>query len=143
MTLSKAKLVDKLSQKNFSYNKNTIYDMVCDFVDILEESLIKDGSLKLSGFGNFTVVNKGARVGRNPQTSKELIISRRKVVTFHSSTKLKQIINPADSESIITDNFSALLDNDIIAHNEHYEHDEHEKHSEESSLSDYIEDDDS
>ena len=98
MTLSKAKLVDKLSQKNFSYNKNTIYDMVCDFVELLEESLIQDGALKLSGFGNFTVVNKGARVGRNPQTSKELIISRRKVVTFHSSTKLKQIINPADSE---------------------------------------------
>ena len=93
MTLSKAKLVEQLSQKNFSYNKNTLYDMVCDFIDLMEDSLIEDGSLKLSGFGNFTVVDKGARVGRNPQTSKELIISRRRVVTFHSSTKLKHIIN--------------------------------------------------
>jgi integration host factor subunit alpha len=93
VTLSKAKLVEQLSHKNFSYNKNTLYDMVCDFIDLMEESLIEDGSLKLSGFGNFTVVDKGARVGRNPQTSKELIISRRKVVTFHSSTKLKHIIN--------------------------------------------------
>ena len=93
MTLSKAKLVEQLAKKNFSYNKNTLYDMVCDFVDLMEDSLLEDGSLKLSGFGNFTVVNKGARIGRNPQTSKELIISRRRVVTFHSSTKLKQIIN--------------------------------------------------
>ena len=93
MTLSKAKLVEQLAKKNFSYNKNTLYDMVCDFVDLMEESLLEDGSLKLSGFGNFTVVNKGARRGRNPQTSKELIISRRRVVTFHSSTKLKHIIN--------------------------------------------------
>lgn len=93
MTLSKAKLVEQLAKKNFSYNKNTLYDMVCDFVDLMEESLLEDGSLKLSGFGNFTVVNKGARKGRNPQTSKELIISRRRVVTFHSSTKLKHIIN--------------------------------------------------
>ena len=93
MTLSKAKLVEQLAKKNFSYNKNTLYDMVCDFVDLMEESLLEDGSLKLSGFGNFTVVNKGARIGRNPQTSKELIISRRRVVTVHSSTKLKHIIN--------------------------------------------------
>lgn len=93
MTLSKAKLVEQLAKKNFSYNKNTLYDMVCDFVGLMEESLLEDGSLKLSGFGNFTVVNKGARKGRNPQTSKELIISRRRVVTFHSSTKLKHIIN--------------------------------------------------
>ena len=76
MTLSKAKLVEQLAKKNFSYNKNTLYDMVCDFVDLMEESLLEDGSLKLSGFGNFTVVNKGAEK-ENPQTSK-LIISRRR-----------------------------------------------------------------
>ena len=103
MTLSKAKLVEQLAKKNFSYNKNTLYDMVCDFVDLMEESLLEDGSLKLSGFGNFTVVNKGARKGRNPQTSKELIISRRRVVTFHSSTKLKHIINIQKNENPISD----------------------------------------
>lgn len=107
MTLSKAKLVEQLAKKNFSYNKNTLYDMVCDFVDLMEESLLDDGSLKLSGFGNFTVVNKGARKGRNPQTSKELIISRRRVVTFHSSTKLKHIINTKFSMSDFKSNDTA------------------------------------
>ena len=109
MTLSKAKLAEQLVKNNFGYNKNTLYDMVCDFVDLMEESLMEDGSLKLSGFGNFTIVNKGARVGRNPQTSKELIISRRKVVTFHSSAKLKNIINsqfpiPPDIQNSSTTN---------------------------------------
>jgi integration host factor subunit alpha len=52
-------------------------------------------SVKLSGFGAFVVRNKGQRVGRNPKTGKEALISPRRVVAFKPSAIAKQRINAA------------------------------------------------
>ena len=41
--------------------------------------------VKLSNFGTFTIREKKARVGRNPKTKEEKIISSRKVVLFKPS----------------------------------------------------------
>jgi integration host factor subunit alpha len=42
--------------------------------------------------GNFKVLNKSARPGRNPKTGEEVTISARKVVTFKAGQKLKKIV---------------------------------------------------
>ena len=47
----------------------------------------------ISGFGNFQVRQKNSRVGRNPQTGKEIEISARRVLTFRPSQVLKSALN--------------------------------------------------
>ncbi len=53
------------------------------------ESIVKDGELKLSAFGSFSVRQKNDRVGRNPKTGIEVRITPRKTVSFKASDCLK------------------------------------------------------
>jgi integration host factor subunit alpha len=57
------------------------------------DTLERGENVKLSGFGNFTVRNKGERIGRNPKTGDEVPIEPRRVVTFTPSHKLKEHVN--------------------------------------------------
>lgn len=62
----------------------------------MKEALKNGDNLKISGFGTFTVKQKAARKGRNPQTGEEIIVSRRRVISYKPSTVLKQKINAAE-----------------------------------------------
>jgi integration host factor subunit alpha len=50
-------------------------------------------SVKLSGFGVFTVRDKAKRTGRNPKTGQEVPIEPRRSVTFTASKILKDHVN--------------------------------------------------
>ena len=63
------------------------------FFDIITEGLIKDGDVKITNFGKFKVLNKRARIGRNPKTNEVFDITSRKVVTFYPSRLIKKKFN--------------------------------------------------
>ncbi len=50
-------------------------------------------SVKISGFGTFSVRQKGRRVGRNPKTGVEVPIMPRRVLVFRHSQVLKAHVN--------------------------------------------------
>src|SRR5246127_492939 len=50
-------------------------------------------SVKISGFGTFSVRQKGRRIGRNPKTGKEVPILPRRVLVFRPSHVLKSHVN--------------------------------------------------
>ncbi|MGQ4877000.1 nucleoid-associated protein HU-beta [Billgrantia sp. LNSP4103-1] len=62
-------------------------------VDTVTESLKKGDSVSLVGFGTFTVKERAARTGRNPQTGKPIQISAAKVPTFKAGKALKDSVN--------------------------------------------------
>ena len=90
-TLTKAELAELLFDR-IGLNKRESKDIVEAFFDLLHEALVKGQEVKLSGFGNFTIREKGSRPGRNPRTGESVSIKARNVVTFHSSHKLKAIV---------------------------------------------------
>ena len=92
MTLTKADLVDKVLEGS-GLSKREATDVVEHIFDKLKITLAKTGKVKLSGFGNFVVRRKKARVGRNPQTGDEMMISARAVLTFKPSQVLKAMLN--------------------------------------------------
>lgn len=59
-------------------------------LEIITSSLIKDGAVKISGFGSFNVRKKPRRIGRNPKTKKDAIILPRDVVLFKASGQLRK-----------------------------------------------------
>ncbi|MEG0821067.1 MAG: integration host factor subunit alpha [Burkholderiaceae bacterium] len=87
-TMTKAELADALFDR-LGLNKREAKDMVDAFFDELRQALERGESVKLSGFGNFQLRDKPQRPGRNPKTGQEIAITARRVVTFHSSQKLK------------------------------------------------------
>ena len=57
--------------------------------------------VKISGFGTFSVRQKGRRIGRNPKTGQEVPILPRRVLVFRPSHVLKARINgttPAEGD---------------------------------------------
>ena len=82
-------------------NKRESKDMIDAFFDLIADSLVEGGDVKISGFGNFQIRTKAPRPGRNPRPARRFPIQARRVVTFHASHKLKDQIqtNGAESES--------------------------------------------
>ncbi|OZI13972.1 DNA-binding protein HU [Sodalis-like symbiont of Philaenus spumarius] len=57
------------------------------------DSLQQRDDVALVGFGTFTVRERSARPGRNPQTSKEITIGAAKVQGFLAGKGLKDAVN--------------------------------------------------
>ncbi len=62
-------------------------------IKIFINGLKKDGMLKISKFGSFSVIFKRKRIGRNPKNNKIYEISKRKTVSFKASSYLKEKLN--------------------------------------------------
>jgi integration host factor subunit alpha len=92
VTLTKAELAELLFD-NVGLNKREAKDMVETFFEEISASLAQGDTVKLSGFGNFQLRDKPQRPGRNPKTGEEIPITARRVVTFHASQKLKQLVD--------------------------------------------------
>lgn len=90
-TLTKAHLAELLTQE-FGYSKRQSRNIVDLFFDQLRACLERGESIKLSGFGSFQLRDKPERPGRNPKTGKEIAITARRVVTFHTSPKLRDMV---------------------------------------------------
>jgi len=73
--------------------KKEVLDLVEAIFETLKETLANGQKIKISGFGNFIVREKKARIGRNPQTGEEITISARRVLTFKPSQVLKDALN--------------------------------------------------
>lgn len=90
-TLTKADLAELLFER-LGLNKRESKDMVEAYFEIIHDTLVQGGDVKLSGFGNFTIRRKAPRPGRNPRTGESIPIKARNVVTFHASHKLKAVV---------------------------------------------------
>jgi Bacterial nucleoid DNA-binding protein len=63
------------------------YDVFCD---ILANAVSKGEGARLPGVGSFSVVQRAARTGRNPQTGKAITIPARKAVKFSVAKGLSE-----------------------------------------------------
>ena len=90
--LTKKEIINSIYMQ-LGYSKNLIENIIEDIFDILLESLKENGKVKISNFGTFTLRHKKSRIGRNPKTKKETVISERNVVLFKPSKSLKNKIN--------------------------------------------------
>jgi len=94
-TTTKAQLTDVLYEKLGGLSKKEAADIVDAALEIMKKTLENGEKVKLSGFGNFSVRFKNSRVGRNPATKKPMTITKRHVVTFKPSPRLKELVNEA------------------------------------------------
>jgi integration host factor subunit alpha len=98
-TLTKAELAEMLFER-VGLNKREAKDLVEMFFLEIRSALSKGDSVKLSGFGNFQVRKKPARPGRNPKTGEMIPIAARRVVTFHASQKLKDVVELTHQQQV-------------------------------------------
>lgn len=90
--LTKAELTELLFEQ-VGLNKREAKDMVEAFFETIRDALENGESVKLSGFGTYQLRDKPQRPGRNPKTGEAIAIAARRVVTFHASQKLKDLVD--------------------------------------------------
>ncbi len=91
-TLTKAEIVDFIYEKT-DLNRAEIKGHVETLLDLMKQSVKRDHSLLISGFGKFEAYDKRARKGRNPQTNETITLPPRKVVVFRLSRKFRSELN--------------------------------------------------
>jgi integration host factor subunit alpha len=95
---TKNDLVESLSRE-LDFSKKEVQEVVDALFETIREGLEKGNTIKLPGFGNFTVRSKNARVGRNPKTGEEIEITARQVLSFKPSTILRDRVRSGPKKS--------------------------------------------
>ena len=62
------------------------------FEEVVTEALKAGEEVQITGFGKFSVRERKAREGRNPQTGQKMKISAQKVPSFSAGNVLKEAI---------------------------------------------------
>jgi len=80
-------------------SRNESADLLESVLERISSRLEEGESVKISGFGTFSVRQKGRRIGRNPKTGEEVPILPRRVLVFRPSHVLKSRINGLTPDS--------------------------------------------
>jgi DNA-binding protein HU-beta len=90
--MNKQELIDAIAS-NAKITKADAGRALDATVDSIHKALRKGERIGLVGFGSFSISKRAARIGRNPQTGKEIKIAAKKVVKFKAGSELTGSIN--------------------------------------------------
>src|ERR1700723_4462789 len=98
LTITRAHIAEMIyTQVGLSRNESA--DLLEDVLDRIAMHLEHGESVKISGFGTFSVRQKGRRIGRNPKTGVEVPILPRRVLVFRPSQMLREAVNAAPASA--------------------------------------------
>ncbi|MCH9620822.1 MAG: DNA-binding protein HU [Chlamydiia bacterium] len=89
--MNKNELIEELSDKT-GFTKSDTQKFLNAYIEAIQKALRKGNEVQLVGFGTFKITKRKARVGRNPQTGKELKIPAKKVPSFRPGKALKDSV---------------------------------------------------
>ena len=92
VNLTKKDLINSVYMQ-IGFSKNISENLINDFLSTVMKNLKIEKKLKLSKFGTFSIRSKKSRIGRNPKTKEQKIISNRDVVLFKASKEFKDLVN--------------------------------------------------
>jgi DNA-binding protein HU-beta len=90
--MNKAELIDAIANES-GLSKADSKKALDAFVSATSGALKNNDRISLVGFGSFSVSERAARTGRNPQTGKEIQIAAKKVIKFKAGAELTDKIN--------------------------------------------------
>lgn len=90
--MNKTELVEALSASaNLSKADSTT--VIDNLVGVITDALRKGDSVSIAGFGTFSISDRAARTGRNPQTGEAINIAAARVPKFKAGKALKDAVN--------------------------------------------------
>jgi len=91
--MTKVEIIEAVYERLGAFSKANSADVVEFVLQTMKETMQRGEKIKISGFANFVVREKKARMGRNPQTGEAIEITPRRVLTFKASPVLKESLN--------------------------------------------------
>lgn len=89
--MNKSELIEAMSE-NADMSKASSARVLDSLIDSVSKTLGEGGSVVIPGFGSFSISERAARTGRNPQTGAEIKIEAAKVPKFKAGKTLKDSV---------------------------------------------------
>lgn len=89
--MNRSDLIGRIA-KDAKIAKSTAGNALNATLKSITEALKKGQSVTLVGFGTFTTAERKARIGRDPQTKKEIRIPARRVPKFRAGKALRAVV---------------------------------------------------
>jgi len=90
--VTKADLVNAMAEKA-GLNKTDAEGALKAFTEVVTEALKAGDKVAMVGFGTFSVGDRAARTGQNPQTGEKIQIAAARVPKFKAGKALKDAVN--------------------------------------------------
>ena len=90
--MTKSELIKHLALKH-ALTQNQVNSILNDYADCLKADLIEQKVAVLHGIGRIKLVERAARLGRNPKTGESFTIAAANVVRIAASKDLKALVN--------------------------------------------------
>ena len=89
--MTKSEFVDQIASES-GLSKGDAGKAVDAFLGVVEGTLQRGGEINFTGFGKFSVADRGARQGVNPQTGERIQIPASRVPRFSAGSSLKKAV---------------------------------------------------
>ena len=89
--MTKQEFVDQVASQS-GLSKGDANSAVDAFLSVVEDALKRGSEISFTGFGKFSVAERGARQGVNPQTGERIQIAASKVPKFSAGSALKKAV---------------------------------------------------
>lgn len=90
--MNKSELVDAIAEKS-ELSKLQAGKALDAFLETVTDQLSQGIPIQVVGFGSFSIKNRAARIGRNPQTGQPIVVAAAKIPSFKSGKSLKDSCN--------------------------------------------------
>ena len=92
INLTKKEIINSIYMQ-IGFSKKISENLLEDIFQILLKNIIFEKKVKIAKFGTFILRKKNQRIGRNPKTKENKIITERNVILFKASKEFKEYIN--------------------------------------------------
>ncbi len=89
--MTKAEFVEQVADET-ELSRGDAGKAVDAVLKVIEETLTRGGDVSFTGFGKFSVADRGARQGVNPQTGERIEIAASRVPRFSAGSALKKSV---------------------------------------------------
>jgi len=89
--MTKQEFVDQVASES-GLSKGDATTAVDAFLEVTTSTLKRGGEISFTGFGKFSVADRGARQGVNPQTGEKIQIAASRVPKFSAGSALKKAV---------------------------------------------------
>ena len=91
--MTKAELVDKLSEKVSDLTKKQAEVIINTIFDSIMDALASKDKVEVRGFGSFKIRNRKQREGRNPKSGEPVSVPAKSVPFFKAGKELKELVD--------------------------------------------------
>ena len=95
--MTKSELIERIAGKQTQLSAKDVELAVKGVLETMSQVLAEGGRIEIRGFGSFSLHYRVPRIGRNPKTGEEAIITPRRVLSFRPSHLMKERVTAGNS----------------------------------------------